>query len=334
MKVFQNLILSLSFLLFYSCGGEKKGIIKTCCFHSSHQITFINLEEEAPKNAPEGMIWVFSGEFTMGSLHPEADFNEMSLERVKIKGFWMDKTEVTNAQFQKFVDATGYITLAEKGIDWEEFKQNLAPNTPKPPDSVLAAGSLVFTPTEHPVNLNQFELWWTWTKGADWQHPEGAHSNLQGRENHPVVHIAYEDALAYCEWAGKRLPTEAEWEYAAKGNRTQPKYVWGNETLSASTPQANTWEGKFPYQNSQEDGYTRTAPVGSYASNDFGLYDMAGNVWEWTQDDYNAQEKIIKGGSFLCSDVYCSSYRPSAKRGGSVDTGTSHIGFRCVKDIE
>lgn len=328
-------LVCIAFLIsLLACGGKDKGVIKTCCTQSSHQITFVNTAEQPTEIAPKGMRWIPSGEFTMGSQHLEADFNEMQLERVKIKGFWMDETEVTNAQFQQFAEETGYITLAERSVDWEVFKKNFPPDTPRPPDSILAAGSLVFTPTEYPVNLNQFDLWWTWTTGASWQHPEGPNSNLEGRENHPVIHIAYEDALAYCDWAGKRLPTEAEWEFAAKGRRTQPKYVWGNETLSPSTPQANTWEGKFPYQNSQEDGYIRTAPVKSYEANDFGLYDMAGNVWEWTQDDYNSREKIIKGGSFLCSDVYCSSYRPSAKRGGNIDTGTSHIGFRCVKDVD
>ncbi len=309
----------------------------------------------------EGMVWVPGGVFSMGSTDPLARADESPVHRVRVDGFWIDATEVTNAQFQEFVEATGYITVAEHPVDWEQLKAQLPPGTRKPPDEDLLPGSAVFTPPNHPVNTRDYAQWWTWTRGADWRHPEGPTSNIDGREQHPVVHVAYEDALAYCAWAGKRLPTEAEWEYAARGGLNGAVNTWGNEPIDPS--RANTWQGRFPFENTREDGFAGTAPVKSFPANAFGLYDMAGNVWEWCSDLYQADcyrvrqdedaisdnptgpirssdarnpfehtLRVVRGGSFLCNDSYCASYRPSARMASSPDTGLSHTGFRCVKD--
>jgi len=278
----------------------------------------------------------------------------------------MDVTEVTNAQFRAFVEATGYKTVAERPVNWEELKKQVPPGTPKPPDDMLQPGSLVFTPPDHPVSTTDASQWLSWTPRANWRQPEGPGSSIEGRENHPVVHVAWEDAAAYATWAGKRLPTEAEWEFAARGGLSGSRFVWGNEPVSDDKPQANIWQGEFPWKNLQYDGYVRTAPVRSFPPNGYGLYEMAGNVWEWCSDQYRADEyvrrvsastgsvlvnptgphdswdpddavptitkRVIRGGSFLCHRTYCSSYRPSARRGQSPDTGMSHLGFRCVQD--
>ena len=315
------------------------------------------------EETPEEMVEIPGGIFTMGSEDPYAHGSEKPLHPVSVNGFWMDVSEVTNTQFEQFVTATGYITVAEKKPEWEEIKKQVPPGTPKPSDDKLVAASMVFTPPEHPVPLDNASAWWTWMAGADWRHPEGPNSDLQGRAHHPVVHVAYEDALAYCEWAGKRLPTEAEWEFAARGGLEGKPYTWGNEKFSNEAPQANIWQGDFPHKNLKLDGHTRTAPVGSYAPNGYGLYDMAGNVWEWCSDWYQidlyrsrmnegivadpkgpdkpfdpfepyALKRVNRGGSFLCHDSYCASYRPSARRGTSYDTGMSHLGFRCAKTKE
>ena len=201
--------------------------------------------------------------------------------------FWMDVHEVTNAQFAAFVEATGYVTTAEKAVDWEEIKKELPPGTPKPDASQLAPASLVFVPTYKPVSLRDVSQWWQWRQGANWRQPEGPGSNIVGKENHPVVHVSWFDAVAYCVWAGKRLPTEAEWEYASRGGLKDAVYAWGNEDLRSGTSKANTWEGAFPYRNDQSDGFYTTAPVQSYQANKYGLYDMAGNVWEWCADLYH-----------------------------------------------
>lgn len=310
------------------------------------------------------MIWIPGGEFTMGSTDALAREDESPVHRVRIDGFWMDETEVTNAQFRAFVEATGYKTVAERPIDWDEMKKQVPPGTPKPPDEELAPGSLVFISPDHRVDLRDWSQWWRWVDGACWKHPEGIGSTIDGRENHPVVHIAYEDALAYCTWAGKRLPTEAEWEFAARGGLDGRVNVWGDEPIDPS--RANTWQGEFPTRNTSMDGHVRTAPVKSFAANCYGLYDMAGNVWEWCSDLYRQDEyarrvagvgiegvvvnptgpatsfdprspyepsvHVVRGGSFLCHDSYCASYRPSARMASSPDTGLSHTGFRCVKD--
>jgi sulfatase modifying factor 1 len=309
---------------------------------------------------PEGMVWIPEGEFVMGTPGETAQRNEQPSHRVRVNGFYMDEHEVTNAQFRVFVEATGYKTTAEKKPDWEEMKKQLPPGTPKPADTELVPGSLVFTPPKKAVPMNNAAQWWSWTPGACWQHPEGPASDLTGRENHPVVHVSWDDATAYAKWAGKRLPTEAEWEYAARGGLVSKKYCWGDEGLTDTDgKQANIWQGTFPNDNTKADGYDRTAPVKSYPANGYKLYDMAGNVWEWCADWYRADaykgtegltrnptgpvdfwdpseplvpKRVSRGGSFLCHASYCESYRPAARRGTSNDTGMSHLGFRCVKD--
>lgn len=310
------------------------------------------------------MVWIPGGEFAMGSTDPLARADEAPVHRVRVRGFWMDRTEVTNEQFAAFVDATGYITIAERPVEWEDIRAQLPPGTPRPPDEALRPGSLVFTPPDHPVDLRRYDLWWTWTVGASWRHPEGPGSTLDGRANHPVVHIAYDDAAAYAVWAGKRLPTEAEWEFAARGGLDGAVNVWGDEPVGPA--QANTWEGRFPDRNTARDGFVRTAPVGTYPANGYGLVDMAGNVWEWCQDLYRPDayalltaeggpgavidnpagpaessdprnpyakvSRVHRGGSFLCNDSYCASYRPSARMAAPPDSAMSHLGFRCVSD--
>lgn len=313
----------------------------------------------------DGMIWIPEGAFRMGSTDPLARMDESPIHRVRVSGFWMDITEVTNAQFRAFAEATGYKTVAERPLDWEQMKKQTPPGTPKPPEEELRPGSVVFNPPDHAVNLHDYSQWWMWVNGASWKHPEGPDSTIEGRDNHPVVHIAFEDAQAYCKRAGKRLPTEAEWEFAARGGIDGAVNVWGNDPIDSF--HANTWQGEFPYHNTAEDGFAGTAPVKSFPSNEYGLYDMAGNVWEWCSDLYQqdtyavrARElgqagvaenpagparsfdprnpyepvvRVIRGGSFMCHDSYCASYRPSARMASSPDTGLSHTGFRCVKDL-
>jgi formylglycine-generating enzyme required for sulfatase activity len=309
-----------------------------------------------------GMVLIPGGIFDMGGDNNQADVDELPKHKVQVSPFYMDMTEVTNAQFKKFVDATGYVTTSEKKPDWEELKKTIPPGTPRPPDSVLVAASLVFKPSAGPVNLNDFAQWWSWVKGANWKHPVGPESNLNGNENYPVVHISWDDAMAYCKWAGKRLPTEAEWEFAARGGLINNIYPWGNEHVNTGEPKANSWEGKFPYLNEKKDGYLTAAPVKSYAPNGYGLYDMAGNVWEWCSDLYNyeyykqlegkltfnpkgpnksydpqepyTEKRSLRGGSFLCNDSYCSGYRVARRMKSSHDTGLEHTGFRCVKDTK
>lgn len=312
-----------------------------------------------------GMVWVPAGEFTMGWDGAEARPDEGPAHRVKVNGFWIDVTEVTNAQFREFVAATEYVTTAERPIDWEVFKKQLPPQTPKLPASELEPGSLVFTPPDHAVDLRDFSQWWTWTKGADWMHPTGPGSSLEGMEEHPVVHVSWDDATAYAAWAGKQLPTEAQWERAARFEHDGMRYVWGDDLAPNAQAMANIWQGTFPHHNTAEDGFSGSAPVGSFPPNALGLYDMSGNAWEWTKDLFNpdaytkrvgeldegqccsnptgpvvavdprnplvADSRVQKGGSFLCHASYCSSYRPSAKMASPPDSGLSHLGFRCVK---
>jgi formylglycine-generating enzyme required for sulfatase activity len=297
----------------------------------------------------------------MGSDELDTYEHERPAHRVKIKGLWMDETEVTNEQFKIFTEATNYITTAERKPAWEELRKQLPPDTPKPPDSVLMPGSLIFHAPAQPVMSNDYTLWWEWKKGVDWKHPEGPQSNLDGKWNHPVVHVSYEDALAYATWAGKRLPTEAEWEFASRGGREQQRYSWGNDVNPQGKFMANTFQGSFPANNLKEDGFEGSAPVKTFPANEYGLYDMIGNVWEWTSDWYDAnyfqtlarnavtenpkgpeksfdpnepyaQKRVTKGGSFLCANNYCLNYRPSARQGTAFDSGLSHIGFRCVTD--
>ncbi len=307
----------------------------------------------------EGMKWIPGNEILLGAADNEGREDEYPQHKVKLDGFWMDETEVTNAQFKKFVEATGYITTAEKDVNWEELKKQLPPGTQKPHDSLLIASSLVFTPPSYAVSLNDASQWWSWKRGANWKHPQGIGSDIAGKDDDPVVHISWEDAMAYCKWAGKRLPTEAEWEYAAKAGKSHI-YPWGNEEVENGIPKANTWQGNFPDKNTSWDKLYRVSPVKSFKPNAFGLYDMAGNVWEWCSDWYDANyykqiqnsltvnpkgsiksfdpmephspKKIMKGGSFLCNASYCKGYRVSARMKSSPDTGLEHAGFRCVKD--
>lgn len=313
--------------------------------------------------APPGMTWIPGGQFTMGSDWSEAWPEERPTHQVKVDGFWMDVTEVTNAQFRQFVDATGFVTTAERAPTAEEILAQSPPGTPAPPPEVLVPGSLVFTPSDKPIPLDDLSQWWTWTPKADWKHPEGPNSDLKGRDDHPVVHVSWDDAVAYAKWAGKRLPTEAEWEFAARGGLEGKIYVWGNESPDEGQARMNTWQGEFPHRNTIDDGFRATSPVKTYAPNGYGLYDMAGNVWEWCSDWYDrsayAQRsrfkatanpqgpsssndphrpymplRVQRGGSFLCNDGYCTRYRPSARGGSSPDSGMSHVGFRCVKSAE
>jgi formylglycine-generating enzyme required for sulfatase activity len=271
----------------------------------------------------EGMVLIPAGTYMMGASDDEGRPDEYPQEKVSVKSFWIDETEVTNAAFAEFVKATGYITTAEKKPDWNELKKELPAGTEKPNDSLLVAASLVFTPPAHEVPLNDPSQWWTWTAGADWKHPQGPGSDIIGRENYPVVHVSLFDAMAYCKWAGKRLPTQAEWEWAARGGLLNNKYPWGND-FSSSAPKANTWQGSFPDKNDMTDKYERSAPVKSFPANGYHLYDMAGNVWEWCSDAY------LRGGSFLCNPSYCKGYRVTARSKTSPDTGLEHTGFRCV----
>jgi sulfatase modifying factor 1 len=258
----------------------------------------------------EGMVWI-----------PDTDGQ---------KGFWMDETEVTNAQFATFIQSTGYITTAERVPKWEELQKQLPPGTPKPPDSVFIAASLVFHAPDKQVDINNPGGWWVWTKGASWKHPQGLKSTLKGIEKLPVVQVSWEDAVAYSRWAGKRLPSAEEWERAAHGGHPDSKFPWGNASIDEEKAKANTWQGEFPYNNTKRDGFYRAAPVASFPANDYGLYDLAGNVWEWCADDQNG-EKVVKGGSFLCNASYCEGYRIDKVMTSSADTGLEHTGFRCVK---
>jgi sulfatase modifying factor 1 len=309
---------------------------------------------------PDGMVWLTGGEFTMGSDAGPA--TERPAHRVKVDGFWLDATEVTNAQFRRFAEATNYVTTAEKKPDWEQMKKTVPPGTPKPPDELMVAGSMVFTPPAGPVPTDDFTRWWSWVPGADWKHPEGPKSNLDGKDDHPVVHVSWDDAEAYAKWAGKRLPTEAEWEYAARGGLAGKRYEWGDDPPADDGKRLNIWQGTFPNDDRGQDGFTRTAPVKTFPPNKYGLYEMTGNVWEWCSDWYRADayvrrpgvttanppgpavsldpnepftpKRVVRGGSFLCHVSYCESYRPSARRGTSPDTGMSHTGFRCAKSSD
>lgn len=305
----------------------------------------------------EGMVFIPGGEFDMGAHDRAGRADEYPKHRVKVDGFWMDVTEVTNASFAKFVKATGYVTTAERKPDWEEMKKQLPPGTPKPPDSVFVAASLVFSPPKSVRNLNDASQWWSWKKGADWRHPHGPHSNIVGKDDYPVVHVSWDDAQAYCKWAGKRLPTEAEWEFASRGKLSDALYPWGNEEIEVGKAKANTWQGTFPTSNTKRDGFLGLAAVKQFKANGYGLFDMAGNVWEWCNDWYHADyyqrspkdnpkgpgesydpmepsipKRVVRGGSFMCNASYCSGYRVTSRMKTSADTGLEHTGFRCVSN--
>lgn len=303
------------------------------------------LPAQAP---PAGMVWIPGGEAVLGSQRGDRD---APLHRVRLRGFWIDRTEVTNAQFAAFVAATRYVTDAEKPPSAEDV--------PGLPDAQRVAGSLVFTPptAPDPVDLREFWSWWRFVPGADWRHPRGPGSSIDGRDEHPVVHVSWRDAAAYAKWAGRRLPTEAEWEYAARGGLDQRRYGWGDEVAPGGVLQANIFQGTFPRLNTQQDGYETTAPVRAFPANGFGLYGMSGNVWEWCQDWYRpdgygdakqlaidpqgpatshdpaepgAKKRVMRGGSFLCSDQYCFGYLPGTRMKSTPDSAFCHTGFRCA----
>jgi len=305
------------------------------------------------------MAQIPTGSFMMGGDNNQAKPDEFPKHKVTLSGFWMDKTLVTNAEFQQFVTVTHYITTAEKKPDWNELKKQLPPDTPKPDDKLLVPASLVFIPPNHPVSLDNPGQWWSWLPGANWLHPRGPQSHIEG-DNHPVVQVSWDDANAYCRWQGKRLPTEAEWEWAARGGLANKIYPWGDKDIDAGAVKANTWQGSFPYKNTLRDKYFYTSPVGTFTANGYGLYDMAGNVWEWVADwyghDYYASvkegainpqgpaisydpdeprmpKKVLRGGSFLCNESYCSGYRVAARMKTSPDTSMEHVGFRCASSV-
>ena len=309
----------------------------------------------------DGMVFIKGGEFMMGGDGEQANQDELPKHKVVVSSFWMDETEVTNDQFKRFVDETGYVTTAEKSIDWEDIKKVVPPGTPKPHDSLLAPSSLVFFETKT-ENLSDFTQWWKLKRNANWRQPFGENSSIDGKGDHPVVHISWDDAQAYCEWAGKRLPTEAEFEYASRGGVENTLYSWGNEPVDLGNLKANVWEGKFPTNNKIKDEYYYTAPVKSFKPNKYGLYDIAGNVWEWCFDWYHynyyemvenqvsdnpqgptnsfdpmepySPKKVIRGGSFLCNDSYCSGFRNSMRMKSTVDSSSLHTGFRTVMDTD
>ena len=314
---------------------------------------------ETPGRPPSpDMVWISGGTFRMGS----EDFysEEGPIHQVSVDGFWIDKYQVTNAQFTRFVKLTGYATVAERQPNPEDY--------PGASPESLTPGSLTFQKTSGPVNLNHINQWWSWTPGAYWRRPEGPGSQIRKRKRHPVVHIAYEDAQAYTSWAGKSLPTEAEWEFAARGGLNGATFTWGDEHFPNGQAMANSWQGEFPWQNLLKDGFEGTAPVGSFPANGYGVHDMAGNAWEWTDDwwteshpedakkacciphnprggkmdtsydrstpQFRIPRKVVKGGSHLCAPNYCLRYRPAARRPQHIETGTTHIGFRCIVRVD
>ncbi|HSF33589.1 MAG TPA: formylglycine-generating enzyme family protein [Candidatus Tectomicrobia bacterium] len=320
--------------------------------------TGLTAAESPDRQVPPGMVWIAGGEFHMGSAWELARRDEKPVHQVRVDGFWMDATEVTNAQFRQFVEATGYVTTAEQAPKVEDIMAQLPPGSRPPPAEMLVPGSLVFTPPLGPSDGG-----WQWTKGANWRQPQGPGSSLDGKDDHPVVHVSWYDATAYCHWAGKRLPTEAQWEYAARGGLEDQPYIWGADRPQEGAARANTWQGTFPFVNTRADGYLTTSPVRSFAPNGYGLYDTAGNAWEWVQDWYRADtyggrageavvvnpqgpdssydpreptvpKRIHRGGSYLCHESYCSGYRPSARMKASPDTSLSHTGFRSVMTAE
>jgi formylglycine-generating enzyme len=346
-------------VLLFSCNQEKQAAAD-----SGEDTTSNNVEITFNGDTSTiGMVYIPGGTFMMGGDNSEAAEDEYPKHRVTVKPFYMDEHEVTNAQFKKFVDATGYITTAERKPDWNELKKQLPPGTPKPDDSQLVAASLVFAPPAEVTNLADYSQWWRWVPGANWRHPSGPGSTIDGKDDFPVIQISWDDAVAYCKWAGKRLPTEAEWEFAARGGMEGKIYPWGNEGVDAGKPKANSWQGTFPSVNTKKDGFLDLAPVKTFAPNGYKLYDMAGNVWEWCSDWYrndyyqtvnnpqgvtnpagpddsydpeepHAPKKVARGGSFLCNDSYCSGYRVARRMKSSRDSGMSNMGFRCVRDIE
>lgn len=319
------------------------------------------------KMGPPAMAWIPGGEFLMGNSHKLSQPNEVPAHKVRVSGFWMDVHDVTNAEFRRFVEASGYVTTAEQKPRWEDLKVQLPPGTPRPDEGALVPGAMVFVSAASEVSLHDYTRWWRFVAGANWRQPQGPGSSIEGKDDHPVVQVSYQDAQAYAKWAGKRLPTEAEWEFAARGGLEQATYTWGDELNLQDKPMANIWDTQqqqpFPIVK-DEKIQVGTTPVGSFPANNYGLYDMAGNVWQWTADWYRADafrtqaqyrqppqdpagpadsfdpedgnvpvsapKRVTRGGSFLCSDTYCISYRTSARRGNDPLNGMSHLGFRTV----
>jgi sulfatase modifying factor 1 len=362
MKLNRNLYFYLAILtLFLSCNNNDKKVVVTDSSSCESKlpnrfgVAMANTKIPIGKVDHLNMVLIPAGEFLMGAGDKEGRDDEYPQHPVKLNSFWMDVTEVTNASFAKFVQETGYVTTAERKPDWEEMKKQLPPGTPKPADSIFVAASLVFSAPQKVTNLNDASQWWVWQKGADWKHPQGPNSNINGKDNYPVVHISWDDAMAYCQWSGKRLPTEAEWEYASRGGLKNALYPWGNEDIEKGKMKANTWQGNFPIKNTNWDKFGGLAPVKKFAPNGYGLYDMAGNVWEWCNDWYRADyyastsqtnpqgpadsydpmeptvpKKVVRGGSFMCNASYCKGYRVTSRMKTSTDTSLEHTGFRCV----
>jgi formylglycine-generating enzyme required for sulfatase activity len=327
-------------------------VILTCCLQDNKEADKKNTTASENFHSPgidlQKMVHIPGGTFNMGTNDPEFP-DARPIHKVTLKEFWMDEHEVTNGEFEKFVNATHYITVVERQLDPKDF--------PGVPRESLVPGSGVFTPPGKPVSLDNPLQWWKYVPGACWNHPFGPQSNIKGKENAPVIHVCYEDAIAYANWAGKRLPTEAEWEYAAQGKNADKKYYWGNELKPGGKWMANIYQGNFPNGNTGEDGFIGIAPVKSFPPNAYGLYDMDGNVWEWCNDFYRPDyygkspayepkgpvdsydpdepgtvKRVQRGGSFLCSDQYCLRYRPGSRGKGEVSSGSNNLGFRCVRD--
>lgn len=350
-------------ILLYSFLVISISILFACNTSQKIRMTQANQEETYIIHAKDKkkMLWIPSGRFQMGASQEGEYKREYPAHLVEVNGFWIDQTEVTNREFMCFVEATGYVTVAERSISWEELKKQAPAGTPKPPDSLLMPGSLVFNSPKFVNGLHDYSQWWKWTIGASWKAPYGPGSSIDNILDHPVVHVCLEDAEAYCNWAGKRLPTEAEWEFAARGGLDGKRFTWGDEDPLKNPKLANIWQGEFPINNTGEDGFFGTSPVGSFPANNYGLLDMTGNVWEWVSDVYNenyysefsnmklcknpkganrsfdsrepyAVKYVNKGGSFLCHVTYCENYRPSAREGTTPDSGMSHLGFRTVSE--
>ena len=368
----QKLVAEMTADSMASCGAPSSRAVALAKSGAPYQLVTLSNNATVPattdtaawpaKPWPKNMVWVPGGEFTMGGVGNESRPDEFPLHRVQVDGFWMDQTEVTNAQFKKFVGETGFVTTAELKPDWDELKKQLPPGTPKPDESLLVPGALVFKLTSGPVDLHDNAQWWRWEPGVSWKHPNGVGEDILSTsefDQHPVVQVSWFDAQEYAKWYGKRLPSEAEWEFASRGGKEKEVYGWGNDEPTEKNIRANIWQGQFPFRNSREDGFVFTAPVASYCGNGYGLFDMMGNVWEWCSDwyrpdtykeqsqkqltinpsgpssSYDPQQpytpkKVVRGGSFLCNEAYCASYRPSARMKTSPDSGESHTGFRCV----